>query len=56
MSGLLDNFHKNRWPIGEVIQGNVDIIDQTEINDMWQLPEDLEEEETQFEEVEMNPY
>ncbi len=56
MSGLLDNFHKNRWPIGEVIQGNIDIVEHVEISDRWLLPEDIEEEETVFEEVEMSPY
>jgi len=45
-----------RWPEWQVIQWNDWIIDTFEIDDMWQLPEDMEEEETQFEEVEMSPY
>lgn len=45
-----------RWPEWQVIQWNDWIIDSFEIDDMWSLPEDLEEEETQFEEVEMSPY
>ena len=45
-----------QWPVWEVIQWNDWVIDTFEIDDMWMLPEDMEEEETVFEEVEMSPY
>jgi predicted phage terminase large subunit-like protein len=56
LSGLLDNFHKNRWPVWEVIQWNDEIMESFEIDDMWMLPEDMEEEETLITDVEMSPY
>jgi len=56
LSGLLDNFHKNRWPVWEVIQWNDEVIESFEIDDMWMLPEDMEEEEVQTQDVEMSPY
>ena len=45
-----------RWPVWEVIQWKTELIDSFEIDDRWQLPEDMEEEETVFEEVELTPY
>lgn len=56
LSGLLDNFHKNRWPVWEVIQWNDEVMESFEIDDMWMLPEDMEEEETLMTDVEMSPY
>jgi hypothetical protein len=45
-----------RWPEWQVIQGKTELIDSFEIDDRWMLPEDMEEEEIQFEDVEMSPY
>lgn len=47
---------KKQWPVWQVIQWKTELIDSFEIDDRWMLPEDIEEEETQFEEVEMSPY
>lgn len=45
-----------RWPEWQVIQGKTELIDSFEIDDMWLLPEDLEEEETEYNEPINNPY
>ncbi len=47
---------KKQWPDWDVIQGNDWVMTEIEIDDRWQLPEDMEEEETVFEDVELTPY
>lgn len=47
---------RKQWPEGEVIQWNDWIITQIEIDDRWMLPEDLEEDLLEHQEVELSPY
>lgn len=45
-----------RWPEWQVIQGKTELIDSFEIDDRWMLPEDMEIEETEYNEPINNPY